>query len=341
MFAQQQYYQPTTNCFSIPDEGTASLSWQTDFQSASQVSRALSRLGKSFDVLQLSPGSLHGHFAVAHLSGLSIFSIYTNQRLLLNGERGKDCTSFCLEASGHHRDHRVHAESISAYSLHGFKPDLLESHFQLTAGSNTIFAITSSKRFGTFLERCGLSEVRETLHNSNSLALSPLLHNQIKHQLCWYINNPLTAPEQRSMHAGHIYTMMMQIFSTPNQKDFQSFEITPRQKLVHEFVSWGFQNTKRPITLDEVSNLMFSSRRTLIQGCKENFNKGPMELLRDIRLEQVNVMLRSEKARASLKLNTVGAIAAHFGFTSRGHFSAAYQKYFEETPKQTLTKTKT
>ena len=55
-----------------------------------------------------------------------------------------------------------------------------------------------------------------------------------------------------------------------------------------------------------------------------------------IRLEQVNYMLRSNELRNSLELHKIGDIADHFGFTSRGHFSASYQSYFGETPRKTL-----
>ena len=67
---------------------------------------------------------------------------------------------------------------------------------------------------------------------------------------------------------------------------------------------------------------------------------GPMELLRLIRLEQVNYVLRSNELRKSLELSKVGDIANHFGFASRGHFSASYQSQYGETPRQTLSKAK-
>ena len=63
-----------------------------------------------------------------------------------------------------------------------------------------------------------------------------------------------------------------------------------------------------------------------------------MELLRLIRLEEVNHFLRSKELRKELELNKVGEIASHFGFTSRGHFSASYQNYFGESASQTLSK---
>ena len=323
--------------FSLPSQEQNQLCWSTSFQSASQLAEALGRLGKSFQALQLTTGSMHGHFAVVQLSGLSIISISTNQLLMLNGERGNDCSCFCLEISGTHQDHRVHGIPIAPCSLHGFKPDLSESHFHLTAGSTTYFAITSSSRFGAFLERCGHEQLRDTLENSNSLLLSDRMHREIKQRFSWHLKHPLKKAEQRSLHTGNIYTLLMQALAQQDREDFQPFQISPRQHLVNELVRWGFQNSSNPISLDQLGHILFSSRRTLIQGCKENFNMGPMELIKVIRLEQVNWVLRSEERRLSLQLNTVGEIAEFFGFHSRGHFSAAYRKHFQEMPRQTFS----
>jgi AraC family ethanolamine operon transcriptional activator len=330
----------TLSQFSTPPVTTSSCCWSTDFNSASELAASLSRLGKTFDALQLSPGPLEGHFSVVHLKDLSILSIQTNQLLLLNGERGHDCICFSLEISGNHNDHRVFCQEIEPYSLHGFKPDLSESHFQLTAGSTTLIAVASAKRFSRFLGHCGQLELLEHLHSSNSLQLQPNLYAKIIQQFSWYFSNPLINSELRSLHTGHIFTLMLEAFTGTNDQHFKSFEIAPRQHLVHELINWGFENSTNPLKLDDISNVLFSSRRTLIQGCKENFKMGPMELLRLIRLEQVNHVLRSNELRASLELKKVGDVANHFGFSSRGHFSAAYQSQYGETPRQTLSKAK-
>ena len=326
--------------FTLPPATSASFNWSTTFNSASELAAALLRLGKNFNVLQLSQGQLHGHFSVVHLKDLSIFSIHTNQLLLLNGERGKDSIAFSLETSGVHDDHRIFSQSIEPYSLHGFKPDLQESHFQLTAGSTSVIAITSARKFGRFLERCGQTKLIDTLNTSNSLQLQPKHYSKISRQLIWYLNNPLIYSEQRSLHTGHIFSQMLEIFTETKYDQFSSFKIAPRQQLVCDLINWGFENSTQPLKLDEISNILLSSRRTLIQGCTENFQRGPMELLRLIRLEQVNYVLRSNELRRSLGIYKIGDIAQHFGFTSRGHFSASYQSYFGETPRKTLADAK-
>ena len=330
----------TTSRFTLPCATHASFSWSTNFNSSSELAAALLRLGKNFNVLQLSQGRLQGHFSVVHLKDLSIFSIQTNQLLLLNGERGKDSIAFSLETSGVHDDHRIYSRSIEPYSLHGFKPDLQESHFQLTAGSTSVIAITSARKFGRFLEHFGQTQLLEILHTSNSLQLQPEHYLKISRQLLWHLNNPLKNSEQRSLHTKNIFALMLEVFTGTNLDQYSSFRVAPRQQLVCDLIDWGFDNSTQPHKLDDISNILLSSRRTLILGCKENFQKGPMELLRLIRLEQVNYAIRSDELRNSLGLHKIGDIADHFGFTSRGHFSASYQRYFGETPRQTLADAK-
>ena len=330
----------TTTPLSIPAATISRFNWCTYFNSSSELAAALLRLGKRFDVLQLSTGQLRGHFSIVNLTDLSIFSIQTNQLLLLNGERGQDCISFSLETSGNFDQHRIFCQAIEPFSLHGFKPDLAESHFQLTAGSTSVIAVASAKKFCKFLEHCGQLDLLERLHACNSMQLEPKQYSQISQQLTWCLRHPFHTAAQRSQRTEYIFTLMLEVFTRSQPQSFKTFDIAPRQQLIHELIDWGFKNSTDPIKLDEISNILFCSRRTLIQGCKENFNMGPMELLRLIRLEQVNTCLRSEELRRALHLNKVGDIASHYGFTSRGHFSAAYHNQFSETPRQTLSKSK-
>ena len=106
---------------------------------------------------------------------------------------------------------------------------------------------------------------------------------------------------------------------------------------MHELISWGFINGREELNLDEVSQTLYASRRTLIQGTKEALDLGPMELLKRIRLQQVNGMLRSEELRHAAGLHTVTEVAQHFGFRSRGHFAKAYHQLFAESPSTTLS----
>ena len=105
-----------------------------------------------------------------------------------------------------------------------------------------------------------------------------------------------------------------------------------------EFVNWAFKNSRNSYNLDQISELLFASRRTLIQGSKEALGMGPMEMMKRVRLEQVNWILRSTEAREDERFTTITQVAQHFGFQSRGHFAKAYQNLFAETPSETWLK---
>ena len=65
-----------------------------------------------------------------------LLKIRTNQRLLLNGDKGPDCMSFCFEATGLADERLRYNKPIAPYSLNGFRQGQKESHFQRTANTN-------------------------------------------------------------------------------------------------------------------------------------------------------------------------------------------------------------
>ena len=81
-----------------PADAQSPQSLDLPFHSASELKQLFKLIGKSFDAVQLSLGRLQGRFKVANLGSIVVIELKTNQHLLLNGERGPDCMSFCLEA---------------------------------------------------------------------------------------------------------------------------------------------------------------------------------------------------------------------------------------------------
>ena len=53
----------------------------------------------------------------------------------------------------------------------------------------------------------------------------------------------------------------------------------------------------------------------------QNFGTGPMALLKQIRLSQVQHALSSQEVQHSIGGNTVHELAFHYGFQSRNHFA--------------------
>ena len=100
-------------------------------------------------------------------------------------------------------------------------------------------------------------------------------------------------------------------------------------------IELGAQSTSL-LNLDAVVEQLGCSRRSLIQGCTELMGLGPIELLRAQRLERVHQALLAGNQEPAPSTALVGDIAQRFGFRSRGHFAAAYQEQYGQSPSQTL-----
>jgi AraC family ethanolamine operon transcriptional activator len=286
-------------------------------------------------VVQMTPGPLIGRFSAVHLEGISLLMISTNQVLLLNGDRGEDFISFSLELTGNSDDHRVQCQAFEPLGLYGFNQNLRESHFQLGAGSVSLISIASSTSFHKLLARFGHDHLIETLLSSNTLRLDPDRHHALCNQMMAVLETPpLTL---RSSYFTGQKLIAALIDSLQSRSDhFVTFSLTSRNQLVRELVQWATLNQGSNANLDQICEQLYTSRRTLILGTKDNFKCGPMELLRIIRLQQVHTLLRCHKTRKSAHLSTISEVAQHCGFRSRGHFARAYRAHFGETPRATL-----
>ncbi len=323
-------------CLASPGPKASALSWSTPFRSATELTQSLARLGKDFNALQLSQGQLQGRISVVHLLGISLLEIQTNQLLLLNGERGDDCTAFALESSNTIDDHKVHGKPINPNSLHGFKSGLNESFFSLTAGSTSYMVVTSTTRFHRYLMHCGQEHLVELLGRCNGVTLNQDHHRALCRIIATLFNAPTTRAADRQLNSSLLQTCLLNGLVESQADEYVTHQPKARHDLIRELVHWGFQNGHQPLNLDDVSRALYTSRRTLILGSKESTGMGPMELLRSIRLEQVNWMLRSPATRAASKLHSISEVAQHFGFRSRGNFAAIYRQHFEESPRDTL-----
>ena len=308
------------------------------FHSASELKQLFKVIGKSFDAVQLSQGRLQGRFKVANLGSIVLVELQTNQRLLLNGERGHDCMSFSFEASGLADEHRLFNIPIARYSLNGFRQGQFESHFQLSGNTTTYLGILSTSHFNAFLSHCDSEDLIDHLETNNALQIDPSMHAQFRQKFQYYLEHKPSTSQQCRQTTYHLYRLFLNAISNKLEHKYLAYNPSPRQRLVREFVAWGFKNAEQEFNLDQISESLFASRRTLIQGTKESLGMGPMEIMKRVRLEQVNWILRKPDLRADKKFRTISEIAQHYGFQSRGHFAKAYQQVFAESPSETWLK---
>lgn len=96
--------------------------------------------------------------------------------------------------------------------------------------------------------------------------------------------------------------------------------------------AWMHERLDEPITLGRLALACGVASRTLQAAFQSRHGLGPMQWLREQRLQAVHDTLRDAGAADA----TVAAAALRFGFTHLGEFSQAYRRRFGETARETL-----
>ena len=112
--------------------------------------------------------------------------------------------------------------------------------------------------------------------------------------------------------------------------DGESAELAPtfppdRHALSRELVQFAFENSTSALTLNDVCRA-FSPSTTITVSCRDVFGVGPMNLLKWIRLQQVQYVLQCNQRMDQLGYKNIHEVAAHYGFRSRNHFASDYRK---------------
>lgn len=91
-------------------------------------------------------------------------------------------------------------------------------------------------------------------------------------------------------------------------------------------------HAEQPLSLADVCREAGCSARTLQMAFREHAGRGPMEFLREIRLDRVRAELR---VSAGVAGTSVREVAQKYGFLHLGHFAAQYRARFGERPSET------
>ena len=190
----------------------------------------------------------------------------------------------------------VRGEETHPSSLHGFHAGLTDTFFLLPSGAHIQVALVSQTRIEQLATTTGDHQVLEVIHGSNSANLHPQRFQEISALI-----------QDQLMGVGQ-----------------------------EDLVRWEFENSRQAITLDDLSATIFASRSSIVQHCRQTFGTGPMALLKQIRLAQVQHALGEPDVQHAIRCRTVQEVASHYGFQSRNHFARDYRNQFGESPRATL-----
>ncbi|ENH6105273.1 HTH-type transcriptional regulator EutR [Yersinia enterocolitica] len=105
-------------------------------------------------------------------------------------------------------------------------------------------------------------------------------------------------------------------------------------KLVSKARDYLFENASEAVTVLELCNELYVSRRTLQNAFQQVLGIGPNAYLKTIRLNAV----RRELVSPYSKQTTVKDAAMQWGFWHLGQFACDYQRLFNEKPSETLSR---
>jgi len=305
------------------------------FNSAEECARLWKQLGCDYNVVQVSPGPLHGRLRVDHQDGMLLVSMQADQALLVEGTRHPRWLSFTLEHSDNFSDHRHFGECLAPNALAGFNTRMKETLMRTSPGGNRIGAVlVDRRRAETWTQLLGASDICERMEHNNTAILSSMAHSRLRQLMV--LPDWQGADVPHPFQADLLEAQLIESLSPESSTLLQPVLKTHHSDLVKELVRFSFQSSTEPISLSSVCQALFTTKTTLTVSCREMFGYGPMALMRRIRLQQVHELLSNADLQKRLGCHSVQQAAEYFGFASRNHFASAYRDLFAETPRTTL-----
>ncbi len=316
--------------FSHANQADETLSMRVPFRSAWELKTLFAQLGLDFRIVQITAGELFGSFELGGHPDTPVFSIRTNQGLLFEGDRRPNATPIALENTNSLDLHRVRGEVVGQHCIHGFNRFVTESFFQISPGAYSSFALLNSDRLVKLLVEAGDDQLFETMESANSVAVNHELFQRMQSLIqC----NPST---DAALHQDLLLTAVLECLHPEQTTVLHDGELTQGAGLMKELLTWGHSNPTKVIKLEDLTRYIFASRSAIVQNCRVMYGMGPMALLKQIRLGQVQHALSQPLVQRQIGCTNVQSIASYYGFTSRNHFARDYRQQFGEAPSQTL-----
>lgn len=265
--------------------------------------------------IKLTPGNLKCELLKRDLPSDSRFcaSIITNQSLFICGNKHIDYASFAILDNTTEIEHKPLYNYSNRFSsdtntlLSGFsnKTDFIS--FVLPAGHRILFYYTSRDKIDS-----KISHKNILYHSLKSKANNIRVKDNAIEHYRKTLEAAFTSEHKNQQSDNDHYIQLKykahavgealsDCFLENNINDVISLKLANRHQLCKELVIWGYLNTAQEQTLDNVVQALHTTRASLSQGCKEALGIGPMEVLRNIRLEKVHLALREESIRQQLE----------------------------------------
>lgn len=304
-------------------------------------------LAEDFLVIRTQTSPLEGELRVSNGNQAGYLSLISNQPLFFCSKTFCG-SSICFSSVVNEQ------EQINETHYHNYSNNLLEVLSNVLTGFSKVprfrfFHVPRGVRIFTYY--CEEQKILESL-KSEGLELDPcrtksntiITSCEAMEQFRRIIKNRLNLHEFQSSSANDsedlsretIDSAIATCFRGSQEQSPIPLKMIQRHELCKDLVALGFSNLGQPQSLEDVIKALHTTRASLFQGCKESLGIGPMEVLRNIRLEYVHQALTNSKIRQQLGVKSVEEIRSYYGFKGRGNFAAVFAQYFGEKPYATM-----
>ena len=115
-------------------------------------------------------------------------------------------------------------------------------------------------------------------------------------------------------------------------------QLSNRAELIQDLLNYGFSNLTKAISLKEFSTILLNSSTSIAKASREQLGVSPIQLLKQVRLQQVQNLLMDRERQQQLGTQSISSIAQRFGFTAPNPFARDFRIMFGESPRQTFSR---
>ena len=294
---------------------------------------------------QLSPGTMCGDLLPVRVGPVQLLRIRLDRPLLARGEKDPRRQIVCLDLTppaeaSPSRSHGLVLPETALYGLasHG------EIHLSVPAGAEVALMAIDRLAFQQWCIDLGCEGLDERSLQRNWVRLDAGRFTDLRSFLGQLFSVAETDADRAARGVGGAPAlpnslavndlMPLLIEALVHGADRSSTLLRPpaRIELVKQVQRWMDLHPGQPITLTDLCQVAYVSRRSLIQGFRDHLGMGPMQYVKLHRLHGARrALLRSDPY-----VVTVTEVAADHGFLNAGHFARDYQTLFGERPSTTL-----
>jgi AraC family ethanolamine operon transcriptional activator len=291
------------------------------------------------NITQLNRGKFQGKFNGISSGGLQLVQVQFNLRILAVGAKPPDSLIFAVPLLPVTSLSVTHAVKLPQTNcIFGFDDQRETNLLTPSSGYHLALVIVSKDLFRRYAAAAGRYDLDDAFMRRNMIQVG----SQPYSSLVGYLHEVFCVAQHqpaflRSAGAAHILEkdllpLLIQALNIPLEKP--KLRPSRRAELVAATQLLMADNLQNPITLDDICQMVCSSKRALNYGFKEIFAMAPMAFLKVQRLNGIHRALLA----ADPSQHTVAQLAKDWGFWSMGHFARDYKQLFGETPSQTLAR---